>query len=76
MCEGNWQQATSQPELLAELVAKEAREGWIFSVPDMAAARERWGERVAIGKCNIVGMTQVVNPASSSTRRCRGQIHP
>ena len=55
MCEGNWQQATSQPELLAELVAKEAREGWILSVPDMAAARERWGDRVAIGKCNIVG---------------------
>ena len=55
VCEGNWQQATAQPELPAELVAKEAREGWIFSVPDMASARERWGDRVAIGKCNIVG---------------------
>ena len=39
VCSGNWKQATEQPELLAELVAKEAR---IFSAPDMAAARERW----------------------------------
>ena len=31
ICNGNWKQATEQPALLAELVAKEAKEGWIFS---------------------------------------------
>ena len=55
ICKGNWKEATDQPDLLAELVEKEAKEGWIFSLPDLAAARERWGDRVAIGKCNIVG---------------------
>jgi len=55
VCTGNWKQAEVQPQLLEELVAKEASEGWIFSMPDLESARSRWGERVAIGKCNIVG---------------------
>ena len=55
ICRENWKQATEQPELLAQLVQKEVQEGWVFSVPDLDAARARWGNRVAIGKCNIIG---------------------
>ena len=55
ICQQNWKQATEQPELLAQLVQKEVQEGWVFSVPDLDTARARWGNRVAIGKCNIIG---------------------
>ena len=41
ICQGNWKQATYQPDLLADLVEKEAKEGWIFSLPNLPSRKPR-----------------------------------
>ena len=43
---------------MAKLVQQEVQEGWVFEVPDIQTARERWGSRLAVGKCSIVGGDQ------------------
>ena len=86
VCNGNWKQATAteQPGLLAELVAKEAQEGWIFSVPDMACQPVSAGvigwpsanATLSAARWAMRLVAQGVSRASLSTRRCLGRTHP
>ncbi|CAE7201935.1 unnamed protein product [Symbiodinium sp. CCMP2592] len=42
----NWQSANNDPDTLRELVHAEVQKGWLFEMPSLQAAQERWGERV------------------------------
>ncbi|CAE7723899.1 unnamed protein product [Symbiodinium sp. CCMP2592] len=50
----NWQSANNDPDTLRELVHAEVQKGWLFEMPSLQAAQERWGERVAVGKMSLV----------------------
>ena len=50
----NWQSANNDPDTLRELVQTEVQKGWLFEMPSLQAAQERWGDRVAIGKMSLV----------------------
>ena len=54
-CQGNWTQAQSNPQLLAELLRKEMESGWVEQFHgNEDAASARWPQGTAIGKLNIV----------------------
>ena len=54
-CQGNWTQATKNPELLQKLLQQEIEQGWIKPVAgDRAAVARTWPDGSAIGKLNIV----------------------
>ena len=53
LCEGNWSSAEANPELLRQLVAKEVEAGYLVPV-SLEEARQRWPNRLAVGKLSIV----------------------
>jgi len=53
LCFGNWTGAESDPDLLCELLQKEVDAGWLETVP-LLEAQQRWGDRLAVGRLNIV----------------------
>ena len=54
-CQGNWTQAQSNPQLLAELLHKEIEAGWVAPFQgNEHAATARWPQGTAVGKLNIV----------------------
>ena len=50
----NWGGAEAEPALLAELVQKELTAGYIEEVSSLADAQERWGDKLAVGRMNVV----------------------
>ena len=54
-CQGNWTQASKNPELLQQLLSQEIEHGWVKPFAgDRAAVSRTWPEGSAIGKLNIV----------------------
>ena len=53
LCESNWSSAEANPELLRQLVAKEVEAGYLVPVA-LEEARQRWPDRLAVGKLSIV----------------------
>ena len=54
ICFGNWGGAEAEPALLADLVQKELAAGYIEEVSSLADAQERWGDKLAVGRMNVV----------------------
>ena len=50
----NWQSATNNPDTVHELVQSEVQKGWLYEVPALQSAQEKWGDRVAVGKMSLV----------------------
>ena len=54
-CQGNWTQASKNPELLQKLLAQEVEHGWVKHFNgDRAAVARTWPDGSAICKLNIV----------------------
>ena len=54
-CQGNWTQATKNPELLQKLLQQEIEQGWVKAFAgDRAAVARTWPDGSAIGKLNVV----------------------
>ena len=54
-CAGNWTRAERDPALLKTLLQKEINAGHVVALPGgRTAAEERWPQRTAVGKLNIV----------------------
>ena len=50
VCFGNW----DSPALLQSLVQEEMDKGYLEEVESLAHAQQRWGDRVAVGRMNVV----------------------
>ena len=59
LCGGNWSSAEANPELLRQLVAKEVEAGYLVPV-SLEEARQRWPNRLAVGKLSIVSSDRLV----------------
>ena len=54
-CSGNWTRAEDNPQIMAELIDAELKQGWIAKFPgSKAEAQQHWPNRIAIGKLNVV----------------------
>ena len=54
-CQGNWTKAEQDPELLRTLLTKEIEHGWVTKFEGSRQdAEQRWPNRTAIGKLNVV----------------------
>ena len=54
-CSGNWTRAEDNPQIMAELIEAELKQGWIAKFPGSRAdAQQQWPSRTAIGKLNVV----------------------
>ena len=53
-CSGNWTRAEDNPQIMAELIDAELKQGWIAKFPGSKAdAQQHWPNRTAIGKLNV-----------------------
>ena len=54
VCFGNWKGAEDSPALLQSLVQEEIDQGYLEEIDSLAHAQQRWGDRVAVGRMNVV----------------------
>ena len=54
VCFGNWKGAEDSPALLQSLVQEEMDKGFLEEVESLAHAQQRWGDRVGVGRMNVV----------------------
>ena len=54
VCFGNWKGAEDSLALLQSLVQEKMDKGYLEEVASLAHAQQRWGDRVAVGRMNVV----------------------
>ena len=54
VCFGNWKGAEDCPALLQSLVQEEIDKGYLEEIASLAHAQQCWGDRVAVGRMNVV----------------------
>ena len=54
VCFGNWKGAEDSPALLQSLVQEEIDKGYLEEIESLSHAQQRWGDRVAVGRMNVV----------------------